>query len=80
MIASPFGGVNIEEIAKTNPSAILKEPVNITEGMYMFTFMYRYKQVYTNDTVYVHVHDKLRLSEPIYTTQHKQNELCSGGI
>ena len=49
MIASPFGGVNIEEIAKTNPSAILKEPVNITEGIYMFTFMHSYKQVCTNE-------------------------------
>ena len=32
MIASPYGGVNIEEIAKTNPSAIRKEPVDITQG------------------------------------------------
>ena len=35
MIASPYGGVNIEEIAKTNPSAILKEPVDITEGTHI---------------------------------------------
>ena len=32
MIASPHGGVNIEEIASTNPSAILKEPVDIFDG------------------------------------------------
>ena len=32
MIASPYGGVNIEEIARTNPSAIIKEPVDITQG------------------------------------------------
>lgn len=32
MIASPHGGVNIEEIARTNPSAILKEPVDIMDG------------------------------------------------
>ncbi|CAI7999325.1 Succinate--CoA ligase [ADP-forming] subunit beta, mitochondrial [Geodia barretti] len=33
MIASPHGGVNIEEIARTNPSAILKEPVDIIDGI-----------------------------------------------
>lgn len=33
MIASPHGGVNIEEIARTSPSAILKEPVDITLGI-----------------------------------------------
>ena len=33
MIASPYGGVNIEEIANTNPSAIRKEPVDITTGI-----------------------------------------------
>ena len=32
MIASQYGGVNIEEIAKTNPAAIIKEPVDITKG------------------------------------------------
>lgn len=35
MIASPHGGVNIEEIARTNPSAILKEPVDIMDGEYI---------------------------------------------
>ena len=37
MIASPHGGVNIEEIARTNPSAILKEPVDIVMGNIMYT-------------------------------------------
>ena len=32
MVASQYGGVNIEEIAKTNPTAIFKEPVDITQG------------------------------------------------
>ena len=32
MIASPHGGVNIEDVANTNPSAILKEPVDIIDG------------------------------------------------
>lgn len=31
-MASPFGGVNIEEIAKTSPSHIYKDGVDITTG------------------------------------------------
>lgn len=33
MVASPYGGVNIEEIAKTSPSYIYKDAVDITSGM-----------------------------------------------
>ena len=32
MVASPFGGVNIEEVAKESPSQIFKDPVDITSG------------------------------------------------
>ncbi len=32
MVASPFGGVNIEEIARDSPSQIFKDPVDITSG------------------------------------------------
>ena len=32
MVASPYGGVNIEEIAKTSPSYIYKDAVDITSG------------------------------------------------
>lgn len=33
MVASPYGGVNIEEVAKTSPSYIYKDAVDITTGM-----------------------------------------------
>lgn len=33
MVASSQGGVNIEEVARENPSAILKEPIDIKTGM-----------------------------------------------
>lgn len=33
MVASPFGGVNIEEVARESPSQIFKDPVDITSGM-----------------------------------------------
>ncbi len=33
MVASPFGGVNIEEIARDSPSQIFKDPIDITSGM-----------------------------------------------
>ena len=55
LIASPYGGVNIEDIAKTSPSYIFKDPVDITSGvsmwlawlctitcMYMYMYMYMY--------------------------------------
>ncbi len=32
MIASPHGGVNIEEVAKRSPSYIFRDPVDITVG------------------------------------------------
>ena len=32
MVASPYGGVNIEEIARTSPSYIYKDAVDITSG------------------------------------------------
>lgn len=32
MVASPYGGVNIEEIAKASPSYIYKDGVDITSG------------------------------------------------
>ena len=32
MVASPYGGVNIEEVAKTSPSYIYKDAVDITTG------------------------------------------------
>jgi Succinyl-CoA synthetase, beta subunit len=35
LIASSQGGVNIEEVAAENPSAILYEPVDITVGKYL---------------------------------------------
>ena len=39
MVASQYGGVNIEEIAKTNPTAIFKEPVDITQGTPYILYM-----------------------------------------
>jgi hypothetical protein len=33
MIASPEGGVNIEEVAEKNPDAIFKFPIDINEGL-----------------------------------------------
>ena len=32
MVASPFGGVNIEEVARDSPSRIFKDAVDITSG------------------------------------------------
>jgi succinyl-CoA synthetase beta subunit len=32
LIASAEGGMDIETVAKNNPDAILKEPINITDG------------------------------------------------
>jgi succinyl-CoA synthetase beta subunit len=32
MVASPYGGVNIEEIAKASPSYIYKDGIDITTG------------------------------------------------
>lgn len=33
IVASPYGGVNIEEIAKASPSYIYKDGVDITTGI-----------------------------------------------
>lgn len=33
MIGSSQGGMNIEEVAKENPTAIIKEPIDITTGV-----------------------------------------------
>ena len=33
MIASSEGGVNIEEVAERNPEAIVKTPIDITQGL-----------------------------------------------
>ena len=33
IIASPEGGMNIEEVAHTNPNAVRKVPINITKGI-----------------------------------------------
>lgn len=33
IIASSQGGVNIEDVARDNPSAIIKEPIDITKGL-----------------------------------------------
>ena len=33
MIASPYGGVNIEEIAKSSPNYIYKDGIDITTGI-----------------------------------------------
>lgn len=33
IIASSQGGVNIEEVAATNPTAIMYEPIDITKGI-----------------------------------------------
>lgn len=33
MIGSAQGGVNIEDVAAENPEAIIKEPVDIVEGI-----------------------------------------------
>ena len=32
MVASPYGGVNIEEIAETSPNYIFKDGIDITSG------------------------------------------------
>ena len=32
IVASPYGGVNIEEIAKASPSYIYKDGIDITTG------------------------------------------------
>ena len=34
LIASSEGGVNIEDVAASNPDAIIKVPIDINEGMY----------------------------------------------
>ena len=34
IVASPYGGVNIEEVAKTSPSYIYKDAIDITTGVY----------------------------------------------
>lgn len=33
MLASSQGGMSIEEVARTNPEAIITEPVDIMEGI-----------------------------------------------
>lgn len=33
IIASSQGGVNIEEVARDNPDAVLKEPIDIVTGL-----------------------------------------------
>ena len=33
MVGSSQGGMNIEEVARDNPHAIIKEPVDITTGL-----------------------------------------------
>ena len=33
MVGSSQGGMNIEEVARDNPQAIIKEPVDITTGL-----------------------------------------------
>ena len=33
MVGSSQGGVNIEEVAAENPSAIIKEPIDIEKGI-----------------------------------------------
>ena len=33
LVGSSQGGMNIEEVARENPTAILKEPVDITSGV-----------------------------------------------
>lgn len=35
LIGSSQGGVNIEDVAAENPDAIVKEPINIVEGIKM---------------------------------------------
>ena len=35
LIASSEGGVNIEDVAATNPDAIIKVPIDIKEGIKM---------------------------------------------
>ena len=37
MIASSEGGVNIEEVAERNPDAIVKTPIDITQGLSLAT-------------------------------------------
>ncbi len=37
LIASSEGGVNIEEIAEKNPDAIVKTPIDITQGLSLDT-------------------------------------------
>lgn len=40
MVASPFGGVNIEDVARDSPSRIYKDAVDITSGEYGFSIIY----------------------------------------
>jgi hypothetical protein len=40
IIASPQGGVNIEDVAAENPDAIHYEPINIMEGIYEIVVTY----------------------------------------
>ena len=63
MIASQYGGVNIEEIAKTNPAAIIKEPVDITKGT-----EHQLRHECPNTTIYIFL--------PIQHIQIRQVVLC----
>ncbi len=45
LVASKEGGVNIEEVAASNPDAIVKVPIDINEGMTRETAMNAVKQL-----------------------------------
>lgn len=49
LIGSAQGGVNIEDVAAENPEAIVKEPIDIVEGIkkeQAVTVCYALKQLY----------------------------------
>lgn len=45
MVGSCHGGVNIEEVAAENPSAIIKEPVDIEAGIRKDQALYMAKEM-----------------------------------
>ena len=47
LIGSSQGGVNIEDVAAENPDAIIKEPIDIVEGIKM-------EQAVSVATIYLH--------------------------